>query len=387
MESSERLKEPDAPNAGDASVGDTEALYPPLALGAARIWPPVVLAPMAGVTNYPYRKICNSFGAGLCVSEMVSSRGILEGSEKTWHLAHFGSEESPRSIQIFGCDPVAMGEAARRIRCELDVDHIDLNFGCPVPKVTRKGMGAAAPLDLDNFARVVREVVREADPLPVTLKTRLGMDDDRHTYLEAGRVAEAEGCSWIALHARTAKQMYSGVARWELIRRLKETVNIPVLGNGDIFTAPDALQMMDETGCDGVVIGRGCLGNPWLFRNLQRLFRGAGVPQRPSIEEVADVMRWHFELLCEHFQTNPKQASFHMRKFGTWYVRGIEGSAEIRRDSQKIASRQDLELILERLLEAHYMPNACDPARPTRPTRQPDASAEATTQTRSGVTA
>ena len=185
----------------------------PLKLGSQiRIWPPVVLAPMAGVTNYPYRKICNDYGAGLCVSEMVSSRGILEGSAKTKHLAQFHTDERPRSMQIFGADPEAMGSATAKVCDEYDVDHIDINFGCPVPKVTRKGMGAAALLNLENFRQVVGAVVKNADPVPVTIKVRLGMNDDRHTYVEAGRVAEGEGCQWIALHARTAAQMYSGQA-------------------------------------------------------------------------------------------------------------------------------------------------------------------------------
>jgi len=321
---------------------------------------------MAGVTNYPYRKICNDYGAGLCVSEMISSRGILEGSEKTWHLAHFGPDEKPRSIQIFGCDPDAMGKAAQRVLERLQVDHIDINFGCPVPKVTRKGMGAAAPLDADNFRRVVRSVVRAADPVPVTIKVRLGMNDDRHTYLLAGRVAEEEGCRWIALHARTAKQMYSGQARWAHIRELKESASIPVLGNGDIFEAPDAFCMMQETGCDGVVIGRGCLGNPWLFRNLKRLFDGSALAERPPVEEIAAVVRLHFDLLCKHYKTHPSQAALQMRKFGAWYVKGLTRSAGVRRDFQKIGSREDLERILERILELRYTHGMRDPNLPSR---------------------
>ena len=344
----------------------------PLTLGAKiSVWPPVVLAPMAGVTNFPYRSICNDFGAGLCVSEMVSARGILEGSRKTWRLAHFGKDERPRSLQIFGCDPDAMREATRAVCDELQLDHLDINFGCPVPKVTRKGMGAAAVLSLDNFRRVVRAVVKAAEPVPVTIKVRLGMTDERHTYLDAGRVAEGEGCSWIALHARTARQMYSGRARWEHIRELKRVVNLPVLGNGDIFEAPDALLMMEATGCDGVVIGRGCLGNPWLFSNLKRLFEASGEPQRPSVEELVTVIRKHYELLCTHFEERPGAAARQMRKFGTWYVKGLKGAATIRADFQKIRSRADLEVIVERICEAAYSHGMRDPSRPSR---EPEAS-------------
>lgn len=349
------------------SIADARAKYPPLRLSdAISVWPPVVLAPMAGVTNYPYRKICNEYGAGLCVSEMVSSRGILEGSEKTWQLAHFGPDERPRSIQIFGADPHAMEEAARRVRDRLNVDHIDINFGCPVPKVTRKGMGAAVPLDTDNFRRVVRAVVRGADPLPVTIKVRLGMNDDRHTHLEAGRVAEGEGCRWIALHARTAAQMYAGQARWEHIRELKENVEIPVLGNGDIFEAPDAFRMLDATGCDGVVIGRGCLGNPWLFRNLKRLFESRGDAGRPSAAEIMSVIRRHFDLLCAHYDQDERYAGLQMRKFGAWYVKGLAKSAGIRREFQKMESRLDLDRILEKIVGLQYTGGMRDPNEPTR---------------------
>ncbi len=339
----------------------------PLGLGdKISIWPPVVLAPMAGVTNYPYRRICSEHGAGLCVAEMVSSRGILEGSRKTWHLAHFGEEERPRSIQIFGCDPGAMGDSARKLREELDVDHIDINFGCPVQKLVRKGMGAAAVLDAKNFRRVVAEVVRGAGDVPVTIKVRIGLDEERHTYLEAGRVAEGEGCAWIALHARTAAQMYSGAARWEHIARLKSAVSIPVLGNGDIFEAPDALEMMAETGCDGVVIGRGCLGNPWLFRNLERVFTRSSLPERPKVPEIVRVIREHFDLLTEHNHDCPKIAALQMRKFGTWYIKGIQGAASLRTEFQRIQTKTELEGILERVVELDYEHSVRSPAEPTR---------------------
>jgi nifR3 family TIM-barrel protein len=307
---------------------------------------------MAGVTNYPYRKICNDHGAGLCVSEMISSRGILEGGRRTWKLAWFGPEERPRSIQIFGCKPQEMGEAARVIRSELDVDHIDINFGCPVPKVTKKGMGAAALLDAQNCRQVVRAVVRAVEPVPVTIKVRVGLDDERVTFREAGRIAEGEGCAWIALHARTARQMYSGRARWPLIRELKELVRIPVLGNGDIFRAADAFRMLEETGCDGVVIGRGCLGNPWLFRDLARLFDGGGAPERPDPEEVARVVREHYRLLAAHYAECPRNAILHLRRFGTWYAKGFRGAAALRPEFQKIETEADLERAIERFLEA-----------------------------------
>jgi nifR3 family TIM-barrel protein len=306
---------------------------------------------MAGVTNYPYRKICRDFGAGLCVSEMISSRGILERSDKTWKLAQFGAEEMPRSIQIFGCDADAMGEAARRLVAELGVDHVDINFGCPVPKLVRKGMGAAAVVDTDNFRRVVRAVVRAAEPVPVTLKFRLGMHEDLFTFREAGRVAEGEGCAYVALHGRTAAQMYSGKSRWQYVRELKEMLRIPVLGNGDVFEAPDALRRMEETGCDGVVIGRGCLGNPWLFRGLKAAFEGSAPPEEPGLEDRVRVIREHFDLLLRHYSDVPRLPGLLMRKFGAWYVHGLRGAAALRREFQKVRSREDLEPILARLIE------------------------------------
>ncbi|MEM7231194.1 MAG: tRNA dihydrouridine synthase DusB [Planctomycetota bacterium] len=321
-----------------------------------RIWPPVVLAPMAGVTNYPYRKICAELGAGLCVSEMVSSRGILEGHRKTWRLAHFGSEERPRSIQIFGCEPKTMGEAAARLKEELDVDHIDINFGCPVRKLTKKGMGAATPADPENCRQVVRAVVQAADPIPVTIKVRLGLDDDTMTFHDAGQIAEEEGCSWITVHGRTAAQMYSGKANWDSIRELKETLSIPVLGNGDIFEAEDAIRRIEETGVDGVVIGRGCLGNPWLFRDLLAVFRGEPIQPKPSHEEVVKIVREHFYLLRDHFCVSDWNAILMMRKFGTWYATGFYGAAEFRRRFQAIKTAEDLETLLDQWASGEGFP-------------------------------
>ena len=331
---------------------DLRDTYPPLELGPKiRIWPPVVLAPMAGVTNYPYRKICSEQGAGLCVSEMVSSRGILEGHRGTWRLVHFGDEERPRSIQIFGCDPDRMGEAARRLIGELDVDHIDINFGCPVPKLVKRGMGAAVPADPQNCRQVVRAVVRAAGPVPVTIKVRLGLDDDCLTYELAGRVAEDEGCQWIAVHGRTARQMYSGKADWRPIAELNEKLSIPVLGNGDIFEPEDALRRLRETGLPGVVVGRGCLGNPWLFAGLKAVFEGEEAPPRPPLEDVISMVREHFFLLRDHFESTERQALLRMRKFGAWYATGFPGAAEFRRQFNLLSSAEELERILADWLE------------------------------------
>src|SRR5690242_3957677 len=246
-----------------------------LQIGPHAVTPPVVLAPMAGITNAPFRTLCREFsgGKGLFVSEMITTRALVERNEKTMQLIHFDATETPRSIQLYGVDPVTVGKAVRMIVDEDLADHIDLNFGCPVPKVTRKGGGSALPYKRNLLRSILREAVGNAGDLPVTIKMRKGIDDDHLTFLDAGRIAVEEGVTAVALHGRTAAQHYGGTADWDAIARLKEHVpEIPVLGNGNIWSAADALRMMAATGCDGVVVGRGCLGRPWLFGDLVAAF-------------------------------------------------------------------------------------------------------------------
>ncbi len=248
--------------------------FRPVAIGPFSVWPPVVLAPMAGVTNPPFRTLCRHYGAGLYVSEMITARALVEGNRKTLLLASFDPAETTRSLQLYGTDPHYVGEAVRFLVGEGRIDHLDMNFGCPVRKVTSKGGGAAIPLKPRLLRNIVRAAVQAAGLVPVTIKFRIGIDERYHTHLEAGRIAQEEGCAAVALHARTAAQLYDGEARWDEIARLKQAVTrIPVLGNGDIWEAEDALRMMRATGCDGVVVGRGCLGRPWLFRDLADVFR------------------------------------------------------------------------------------------------------------------
>src|SRR5207253_2088825 len=241
--------------------------FRPFALGPLAIWPPVVLAPMAGVTNHPFRSLCREYGGGLYVSEMITARGIVEGHAKTRLLAGGPPDERPRSVQLYGSDPAVMGEAVRRIAAD-GVDHVDINFGCPAPKITRRGGGSAIPLKPRLMARLVRAAVQAAGDVPVTVKVRTGIDERLLTYRDAGRVAEDEGAAAIGLHARTAAQLYGGDADWSAIAHLKGAVRIPVLGNGDVWECWDALRMLRATGCDGVIVGRGCLGRPWLFAEL-----------------------------------------------------------------------------------------------------------------------
>ncbi|MEU9606932.1 tRNA dihydrouridine synthase DusB [Streptomyces sp. NPDC048057] len=288
---------------------------------------------MAGITNAPFRTLCREFsgGKGLFVSEMITTRALVERNDKTMQLIHFDASETPRSIQLYGVDPVTVGKAVRMIVDEDLADHVDLNFGCPVPKVTRKGGGSALPFKRPLLRAILREAVGNAGPLPVTMKMRKGIDDDHITYLDAGRIAVDEGVTAIALHGRTAAQHYGGTADWDAIARLKEHVpEIPVLGNGDIWSADDALRMVRETGCDGVVVGRGCLGRPWLFADLVSAFEGGCARTAPTLREVAAVMRRHAELLGEWIGDEARGV-IDFRKHVAWYLKGFAVGSEMRK--------------------------------------------------------
>ncbi|HNI70313.1 MAG TPA: tRNA dihydrouridine synthase DusB, partial [Marmoricola sp.] len=273
-----------------------------LKLGSLIVDTPVVLAPMAGITNAAYRRLCREQGAGLYVCEMITSRGLVEGDATTRSMLVFDDAETTRSVQLYGTDPSYVGRATEILCAEYGVAHVDLNFGCPVPKVTRKGGGAALPWKRNLLGQILTAAVRAAAPygVPVTMKTRKGIDDDHLTFLDAGRISQDCGVAAIALHGRTALQGYSGTADWHAIAELVSAVDIPVLGNGDIWEAADALRMVDQTGAAGVVVGRGCLGRPWLFRDLAAAFAGEQVATLPTLGEVAGMMRRHAELLCEH---------------------------------------------------------------------------------------
>ncbi|MCA9504099.1 MAG: tRNA dihydrouridine synthase DusB [Spirochaetaceae bacterium] len=317
----------------------------PVSIGPILADPPVVLAPMAGITNAPFRRLCRRFGAGLYVSEMITARALVERNAKTLRLAEFDPDESPRSLQLYGVDPHYVGEAVRMLVAEDRVDHIDMNFGCPVRKVTRRGGGAAIPAKPRLLQSIVRAAVRNAGPIPVTIKFRMGIDDGWLTFLEAGRIAEAEGCRAVALHARTAAQLYDGEADWNAIGELKQAVRtIPVFGNGDIWEAWDALRMMRATGCDGVVVGRGCLGRPWLFRDLAAVFAGRTPPPPPRFGEVMETMHEHARLLCAW--TGERHGIRDFRKHATWYTKGFPGSTKLRDKLIRIDSLADLDAVL-----------------------------------------
>ena len=354
-----------------------------LQIGPFVLAAPVVLAPMAGITNQAFRRLCREEAerglgpasgqvggrAGMFVSEMVTSRALLERNDESLRLVAHDPGENPRSVQLYGVDPGTVGAAVRMLVGEDLADHVDLNFGCPVPKVTRKGGGAALPWKLDLFGEIVAQAVRAASPagVPVTVKMRMGVDVDHLTYLDAGRRAAAEGVAAVALHGRTAADYYSGTADWSAIARLKEAVpGIPVLGNGDIWSADDALRMVAETGCDGVVVGRGCLGRPWLFADLAAAFTGDLQRTRPGLGAVLAVLRRHLDLLVEHYATaggrgpvggSVEEQARHaelrgcrdIRKHIAWYLKGYSVGHEVRLHLAHVGSVAEFEQIVTTL--------------------------------------
>jgi nifR3 family TIM-barrel protein len=315
--------------------------------------PPMVLAPMAGITNRAFRRLCRSaaketvgFPAGLYVSEMVTSRALLERNDETMDLVTFAPDESPRSVQLYGVDPAVIARAVRILVDEDRADHVDLNFGCPVPKVTRRGGGSALPWKRDLFRSIVTAAVAAADGrVPVSVKMRKGIDDDHLTYLDAGRAAADAGVAWVALHGRTADQMYAGTADWSAIARLKEHLpNTPVLGNGDIWTAADALRMVAETGADGVVVGRGCLGRPWLFGQLAAAFTGHPVPADPGLDAVLVTLRRHAQLLADDYGED--KGCRDMRKHMAWYLKGFSVRQQVRQSLGTVSTLSELDELL-----------------------------------------
>lgn len=324
---------------------------PPLKLGNLTIDVPVVLAPMAGVTNRAFRRLCREHGGGLYVTEMVTARALVERREKSLAIVRHDPDETPRSIQIYGVDAVNVGKAVRMVVEEDIADHVDLNFGCPVPKVTKRGGGSALPWKTDLFEAIVTAAVREAEPggIPVTVKTRMGIDQDHLTYLDAGRIARDCGVAGITLHGRTLEQHYSGVADWSAIARLREVLpDIAVLGNGDIWSAEDAVRMVEQTGVDGVVIGRGCQGRPWLFGDLQAAFEGRSDRARPGLREVAATMYRHAQLLVEH-NGDQLQGLREIRKHVAWYFKGYPVGGQLRAQLATVETLEQLDELLHQL--------------------------------------
>ena len=344
-----------------------------LTIGDLDVASPVILAPMAGVTNMPFRVLCREIEqelvgsvSGLYVCEMITARALVEGNEKTLHMTTFAPEESPRSMQLYTVDPKYTYEAVRRIADQDMADHVDMNFGCPVPKVTRKGGGSAIPYKRELYRNIVSAAARAAEGsgIPVTVKFRVGIDDEHHTHLDAGRIAAEEGAAAVTLHARTAAQRYSGQADWNEIARLVEHMDgsdIPVLGNGDIFAPGDAQAMMDQTGCDGVVVGRGCLGRPWLFAQLAAQLRGEPVPEEPTLGEVARIVLRHAMLLAAH--EGEERGCRDIRKHIGWYFRGFPVGGQFRSELARVSTLDELRAKLATIADSPARAVAADEAR------------------------
>lgn len=320
--------------------------------------PPVVLAPMAGITNRAFRRLARESAravtgadGGLYVSEMVTSRALVERNAESLDLVTFAADESPRAVQLYGVDPATIAAAVRLLVDEDRADHVDLNFGCPVPKVTRRGGGSALPWKRDLFRAIVRAAVDAADRrVGVSVKMRVGVDDEHVTYLEAGRTAAQEGVAWVALHGRTAAQMYAGQADWTTIARLVRALDgsgVPVLGNGDVWTAADAVRLVDETGAAGVVVGRGCLGRPWLFGQLAAAFAGAPVPADPDLPVVLATLRRHAQLLVDDY--GEERGCRDIRKHMAWYLKGYTVRQPVRQALGMVESLAGLDDLLAQI--------------------------------------
>ncbi len=331
----------------------------PLVTERFEVSPPVVLAPMAGITNQAFRKLCREFGAGLYVSEMVTSRALINRNPETIRMVTADPDEKIKSVQLYGVDPKVMGEAVKLLIEENRADHIDINMGCPVPKVTRKGGGAALPWKKDLFSEIVSTAVKTANAtteslgvkkVPISVKMRIGIDQEHKTYLSASRAAAEAGVAWVALHGRTANQMYSGKADWEAIAELVEAMKVydlPVLGNGDIWSAQDALNMVKQTQVAGVVIGRGCLGRPWLFGQLAAAFKGEPIPKDPNLLHITKIMQRHAELLCELY--GDYKGIRDIRKHIAWYLKGFSAGGELRTKLALVESLEEFANLLNQL--------------------------------------
>ena len=345
-------------------------LHLPIKDGGLNLSTPVVLAPMAGITNAAFRLLCREQGAGLFVSEMVTARALVERNEETLRMIVPGEGETPRSVQLYATEPHDLARAVEMIGRDDLADHIDLNFGCPVPKVTRKGGGAALPFKRRLFAELVKAAVDNASKykIPVTVKMRVGIDSAHETYLDAGMIAANLGVAWVALHARTAEQFYEGKSDWSKISNLVEHLKptgVPVLGNGDIWSGGDGVRMMVETGCAGVVVGRGCLGRPWLFADLVRAFNGESERPLPTLYEVREVIWRHAQLLVQYFESE-ERACRDLRKHMAWYLKGFRVEGEIRPRLGMVASLTELRSLLDQLIDQPYPEEVGDSPRGRR---------------------
>lgn len=304
------------------------------------------LAPLAGVADRAMREICREYGACWTVGEMTSSKGLSFGSKKSEELLEIGEAERPTAVQLFGSEPETMAQAAE-MALEHKPEAIDINFGCPVPKVAGNGGGSALMKDPELAGRIVEAVVRAVD-IPVTVKFRAGWDSEHINAVEFAKICEEAGAAALTVHGRTRMQMFAPPVDLDIIRRVKEAVNIPVIGNGDVDSPQAAKRMYDETGCDLVMVGRGAMGNPWLFRRIEHYIKTGKLLPEPSPEERMAVLKKHVELLCKY--KGEYVGMREARKHSSWYIKGMRGAAEFRRECGEITAPEDLERLIDRVL-------------------------------------
>lgn len=331
----------------------------PVDLGKIHIATPVVLSPMAGITNWPFRVICREYGPdGLYVAEMITARALVARNPKALRLCRFAPSEKVRSLQLYGVDPLIVEQAARIVVDKNMADHVDLNFGCPVPKVTRRGGGSALPWKTDLLQEILHRVVSVCNPagIPVTAKFRVGIDEDHETFMQAGHIAQEEGCAAVTLHARTTAEYYGGHSDWSRIGELVEALDIPVFGNGDIWGADDALAMFKETGCAGVAIGRGCQGRPWIFADIRSACNGSDNRVNPSLGEVCKVILRHLELLVDFYDGDERMAVHDLRKHIAWYLKGFPVGGGTRKSFMECESIDDVQRNIDALDSSLKLP-------------------------------
>ncbi|ADP38594.1 tRNA-dihydrouridine synthase [Gardnerella vaginalis] len=331
----------------------------PVDLGKIHIATPVVLSPMAGITNWPFRVICREYGPdGLYVAEMITARALVARNPKALRLCRFAPNEKVRSLQLYGVDPSIVELAARIVVDENMADHVDLNFGCPVPKVTRRGGGSALPWKTDLLQEILHRVVSVCDPagIPVTAKFRVGIDENHETFMQAGHIAQEEGCAAVTLHARTTAEYYGGHSDWSRIAELVNALDIPVFGNGDIWGADDALAMFKETGCAGVAIGRGCQGRPWIFADIRSACNGSDDRVNPSLGQVCKVILRHLELLVEFYDGDERMAVHDLRKHIAWYLKGFPVGGGTRKNFMECESIEDVQRNIDALDSSLKLP-------------------------------